>query len=132
VRIALLKNIYAEAAFARQCIAEVGRTVFCQLGGGLGIVTKDRHGDHLGLKRGKASQSKGRGGVKGSVYLDLGLLAAREIQIADIIGNEQHLLNNGRYIKQAHLRNTPKKVNGKAGKPSVGVMWWETRLDDYY
>jgi len=31
-------------------------------------------------------------------------LAARKIQVADIIGNEQHLLNNGRYIKQAHLK----------------------------
>jgi hypothetical protein len=30
-------------------------------------------------------------------------LTAREVQIADIVRDRQHLLNNGRYIKQTHL-----------------------------
>ena len=97
-RTALLKNVYAETALARESVAEVGRSIFDELSGRVGVVAQQRHRDHLRLKRRQLAQTDGRRGIKHAVDLDLRLLTAREVKIADVLGNEQHLLNNGRYI----------------------------------
>ncbi len=52
-----------------------------------------------------------------SVDLDLRFLTAGEIEIAYIVGSEQHLLNNGCYVKQTHLVvKLLEKFRKKAGK----------------
>ena len=72
----------------------------------------------LTSERDEARAQQARFRIRAAVDLDLRFLPAGKIQIADIIGNEQHLLDNRCYIQQTHLFGfaPSKEILKKAGK----------------
>src|SRR5437870_4972637 len=109
-RVSLLKDIYAKPTFSGQSIAKVRGTALCQVQRRVGVIPEYRHRDHFRLEGRQFAEPDRRRRIEHAADLDLRFLTAREIQIADILGNEQHLLNYGCYVKQTHRLDLLLKV----------------------
>ncbi len=96
VNAALLKDIDAKTGARRQRITEIGGAGARETFGGVGISVNERERDDLGLIRGKLLHPEGLDGSQLAVDFDLRGLSDGEIQVADLVGDQQHSLNNGR------------------------------------
>ena len=74
------------------------------------MAVHEGHRDDLGLVGRKLLHSERLDRSQLAADLNLWELADREIQVADLVGNQQHSLNNGRQIKETHLRSELRRL----------------------
>ena len=100
---ALLENVHAKAAKTRHAERKVGRPILLQTLGSFFVSADNYFGDGRGLRRCQFVQTGNLHRLKLADQFNLRRAAGREDQVADFVGNRQHLLQNAPEV-QGSLR----------------------------
>src|SRR6185436_5248527 len=94
--------VTAKTGARRQLVTQIRRAGPDQTLGCFCILLQQSHGNDLSLIRGKLLQAQRLDRGKLAIDFDLGQLADREVQVADLVRDQQHAFDYGRQIKEAH------------------------------
>src|SRR4029079_2674627 len=83
-------------------VADVGRARLYEALGAVEVPFQQRHGDDLGLVGRERPQTFDVDRRQLAVDLDLWRTSDRKVQVADVLGDAQHLLQNRRKVEVAH------------------------------